>query len=314
MKKKNRYFKIITTLFLVGFILANIFLIIHTYKFTHYTNSLNTSKKNIEIGALFFGIDLPRPRNKVMPNTNYEIITLYCKEEKLNGWFIKTDSLCSKGTVVLAHGYNASKMTMLDRAMFFRNNGYNTLLFDFRGVGDSDGNQTTIGYREPENIKTIYEYLISKKEENVILFGTSMGSVAIMKAINDYTEYIRPKAIILECPYGTMLQTVKNRFKIMNLPEWIAYPFTFWGGFINGFNAFNLNPIDFAKTIDTPTLLIRGEKDNRVSKSEIDSIYKNLKGYKSIKTYLNSEHDDFLHKDSTKWKQDIIFFIENTKK
>ena len=65
---------------------------------------------------------------------------------------------------------------------------------DFMGSGGSEGNQTTIGFLEAKQVKTCFDYLTEKGEKNIFLFGTSMGSVAIMKAISDFD--IKPKAII----------------------------------------------------------------------------------------------------------------------
>ena len=74
------------------------------------------------------------------------------------------------------------KSSLLDKAEIFLNLGYNTFLVDFMGSGGSDGNQTTIGFYEAEEVKTAFNYLEACGEKNIILFGTSMGAAAIMKA------------------------------------------------------------------------------------------------------------------------------------
>ena len=123
---------------------------------------------------------------------------------------------------------------MLDKADAFLNAGYNVLLVDFIGAGGSEGVQTTIGYHEAVNVRTCFEYLRSAGEDNIILFGTSMGAVAILRSISDLG--VRPEAIIIECPFGTMRQTVMARFTMMNLPSFpMADLLVFWGGLENGF-------------------------------------------------------------------------------
>ena len=81
---------------------------------------------------------------------------------------------------------------MLDKSEIFLELGYNTFLVDFMGSGGSEGNQTTIGFLEAEQVETSFNYLKNKGEKNILLFGTSMGAVAIMKAIHDFD--LKPKS------------------------------------------------------------------------------------------------------------------------
>ena len=286
-------------------------MIVHVYKFTHYNENLSsdTIQTSVEFKDLLFGIDIPRPRNIFTPKDSFDVITLQSNNQKIEGWYIATDSVNAKGTVFLGHGYNGSKASMIKKSTVFLEAGYNIFMIDFVGCGGSEGNRTTIGFYEADNVKAAYDYLIERGDSNIILFGTSMGAASIMKAMHD--NYVKPKAVILECPYGTMLETVKARFKIMHLPQFIAYPFTFWGGTINGFNAFSLEPEQYAKDIDCPTLLIYGEKDDRVSMDETTSIFNNLGGVKELKIYSNSGHDNYLENDKEQWKKDIRDFILN---
>lgn len=198
---------------------------------------------------------------------------------------------------------------MLDKAEIFYDLGYNTLLVDFMGSGGSEGNQTTIGYFEAEQVKTAFEFLTLRGEKNIVLFGTSLGAVAIMKAQHDYQ--LTTKGIILECPFGTMLETVQARFASMKVPSFpMANLLVLWGGVQNGFNAFRHNPVDYAKSISTPTLLLYGEKDERVSKNEIDRIFSNLQGVKTLKTYPLAGHENYLTKYAVEWKEDITLLLD----
>jgi alpha-beta hydrolase superfamily lysophospholipase len=200
---------------------------------------------------------------------------------------------------------------MLDKAKEFENLNYDILLVDFMGCGGSEGNQTTVGFKEAEEVKTAFDYLIKRKEKTIYLFGTSMGAVAIMKAINDYQ--IKPNGIIIECPFGTMYQTTCARFKTMNVPTFpMAGLLVFWGGIQNGFWAMGHQPIEYAKTINCPTLLLYGEKDLNVSRNEIDNIYTNIQGPKTLKTFPLAGHENYLTHYKPEWQQYIYEFL-NTK-
>ena len=67
---------------------------------------------------------------------------------------------------------------------------------------------------------------------------------------------LRPTASIVECPYGSMLQTAKNRFVSMHLPPFLlANLLVFWGSVENGYWAFGLNAGEYARRLPTPTLV-----------------------------------------------------------
>lgn len=297
------------------FVLMNFVAIFHSYKFTHFTEnktektkdpkSLTTEQK---IRTLIFGVSNPRPENKALPTTEYETIRLKSNRE-IECWSIKTEN--PKGTVVLFHGFSGDKSSMLDKSDVFREQGYNTFLVDFMGSGGSEGNQTTIGFLEAEQVLTCFKYLSEKGEQNIYLFGTSMGSVAIMKAINDYG--ISPKGIIIECPFGSMYKTVCARFRTMNAPTFpMARLLVFWGGLQNGFWPFGHNPTDYAKKIICPTLLFYGAKDEKVSRQEINEIFSNLVGQKKLTIFQEAGHENYLTKYKDEWTQDIERFL-NTK-
>jgi alpha-beta hydrolase superfamily lysophospholipase len=181
------------------------------------------------------------------------------------------------------------------------------------GSGGSDGNQTTLGYYEAAEVKTAFDYLAEQGEKHIYLFGTSMGAVAIMKAINDYN--LKLSGIIIECPFGSMYQTVSARFKNMKIPSFpMAGLLVFWGGVQNGFWAYGHNPTQYAKNINCPTLLLYGEQDKNVSRQEINEIYANLKGSKTLKTYRLAGHENYLLKCRNEWINDVKQFLSRRNK
>lgn len=299
---------------LILFILMNAIACLHAYKFTHFDTSTKDKTKDAKslsfgqkLKTLFVGIDNPRPETKILPDIAFETVQLK-SNKTIECWLIKKDS--AKGSVILFHGYGGEKSSMLDKANIFFTLGYNTLLVDFMGSGGSEGNQTTIGFFEAQQVKTAFDFLKARGENNIILFGTSLGAVAIMKAQKDYA--LNASAIILECPFGTMLETVQARFSSMNVPGFpMAHLLVFWGGVQNGFNAFSHNPVNYAKNITCPVLLLSGEKDERVSMNEIKRIYNNLKGVKKLGTYPLAGHENYLKKYKNEWEHDISSFISD---
>ncbi len=314
-KKSGTAKKVIRVLIIV-FILMNVISAFQAYKFTHFdTSPTAKSKKGIhytltdKISAIFFGVDNPRPENKVKPAHQYQVIKLK-SNKMIEGWLIPASN--SKGTVILFHGYGAEKSAMLDKAEEFLKLGYNAFLIDFMGAGNSEGNQTTIGYYEGEEVKTAYEYIKQQGEQHIILYGASMGAVAILKGMYDFK--LQPQSIIIQSPFGTMYQTVTGRFNMLHIPPFpMADLLVLWGGIENGFWAFGHNPVDYAKKVTCPVLLLYGEQDIKVSRQEIDDIYKNIPTKKVLKTFPQAGHENLM-KFKAEWEATVISFLNDSGK
>jgi alpha-beta hydrolase superfamily lysophospholipase len=308
----KKVFRIIFIAFLIFFVLTNVVAIFHGYKFTHFSEDYHKKPKRPEdlsstekLKMMLLGVKIPKPVNNSVPQQNYQTIVLQ-SNKKIECWSIKSPT--PMGTVILFHGYGGKKSSLMDKATIIHNLGYNVLLVDFIGSGGSEGLQTTIGYKEAENVKTAYDYIKQQGEKNIILFGTSMGAAAIMKALADYP--LQPKGIILECPFATMYEAASARFKAVGAPVFpMAGLVVFWGGITNGFWAFYHNPVDYASKIKCSTLLLYGEQDNRVSREEINAIYSRLQCSKELKTYPLAGHVNYLRNYTTEWTNDIRNFL-----
>ena len=86
------------------------------------------------------------------------------------------------------------------------------LLVDFRGVGGSSGNTTTVGVREAEDVAIAVNYTRSLDlKRPIVLYGVSMGTAAILKAVAQ--KKVNPDAIVLELPFTRLLDAVRSRLK-----------------------------------------------------------------------------------------------------
>ncbi len=135
-----------------------------------------------------------------------------------------------------------------------------------------------------------------------------MGGASIMRAITIHK--ISPEKIIIESTFNSLLSTVKNRFKAMGIPSFpSAHVLVFLAGVSNGFNAFNHNPSEYARSVDIPTLVLHGGRDARVTLGEAKSVYKNLSGEKIFISYPGVGHQIFLKAVPQAWKKDMLQFL-----
>ena len=261
-----------------------------------------------------FGLGLSKPISSKLPTDlelRYQTKRVPIgRGEWLETWSIPVEQSTSKGTILLFHGNQGSKAKqLLLPAQVFHDLGYDTVLVDFRGVGGSSGNTTTIGMREARDVAQIASYAQSSQlQRPLVLYGVSMGAAAIIRAVAQ--ENVNPDAIILELPFARLLDAVRSRIRVTHVPTFpLAEATVFWGGVQHGFNGFAHNPVDYAHQVKCPTLLLHGKLDKWTTVAEIDRIYQNLQGIKQLSIFPNAGHGLLVTNDRNRWKQDMETFL-----
>lgn len=314
---KSKWLKRIVKSFLVLFLLLNGIVIFHAYKFTHfYEATENPMKKPDQYSfwdktkAILFGIDGYKKAETELPGLPFQTVNIETADGiQLDCWDIPKDS--SKGSVIMFHGHGSNKGALQTELNAFHEMGFRVFMPDFRAHGKSGGNNTTIGMKEAMDVKAAYDYVASKGEKNIILWGISLGSSTVTNAMHAYAD-LQPQKIILEMPFGSLPEAVESRIKIMGLPpQPLATLLTFWGGVINGRWAFNMQPAEFAKEIKCPAIILWGRRDVRVRETEVDKMFANLpNANKQLIKFDSSGHQSLCFNEHEKWMQAVGAFLK----
>jgi pimeloyl-ACP methyl ester carboxylesterase len=230
----------------------------------------------------------------------------------LEAWFVPTPTAAPQGTVMLFPGNLGTKGSQLiSPAQTFTALGYDCLLVDFQGVGGSSGNTITIGIREAQDVARSLQYAADLDLKTpTILYGVSMGSAAIMRAIAQ--EGITPNAVILELPFAYFLNAVRSRLRHHGLPAFpTAELLVFWGGVQHGVNGFRHNPMHFAQAINCPTLLIHGEQDKWTTVAEIKALFANITAPKQLVLSPAAGHHQLIGVDRTLWDAQVTKLLNS---
>lgn len=299
---------------LAAFGLLNGVVALHAWRFTHFSAAAGPRTVHAErlpttqkIWLLLTGFQNPKPVGAGVPAFPFENVALRSPNGRLAAWYGAVPR--ARGTVVLCHGYTSDRSRLRTEAAFFRQLGYAVLLLDFSGNGASEGYQTTIGYREAADVVAASRWAQGRLPgAPLVLYGVSMGAVAIMRAESELG--LRPTANILECPYGSMLQTARNRFVALGLPPFpLANLLVLWGGLENNYWAFGLKAEEYARRIATPTLLLWGTADRRVMRAETDAIFAHLAGPKQRFDFVGAGHEPYWHRQPAAWQRVIAGFL-----
>jgi len=141
-----------------------------------------------------------------------------------------------------------------------------------------------------------------------VLFGTSLGAAAILRA--EHLHAVEPAALVLECPYDRLSTTVAHRFNALGIPAFpIANLLTFWGGEQLGFDAFAMNPVDYARDVRCPTLLLEGDRDSRVGLPNARAIAKALGVHGTFELFAGQGHAFYLNRAPDQWRHSVRGFL-----
>jgi pimeloyl-ACP methyl ester carboxylesterase len=181
----------------------------------------------------------------------------------ISGWFLPGGT--RNAVVACGHGLFRSRREVLDRAAFFRQQGYDTLLFDFRRHGKSGGERVTLGYQERRDFEGAVEFLRKERPEApVVLYGVSMGAGAALLAARETPAVV---AVVADSPFLNIEHTVVHHVKlIFGLPRFPFASELLW--FLEMRGGFDREDFDLEAAAEAlgerPLLVIAGSEDDRM--------------------------------------------------
>jgi pimeloyl-ACP methyl ester carboxylesterase len=181
----------------------------------------------------------------------------------LSGWYLGGGD--ANLSVACGHGLFRSRREVLDRAAFFRAQGFDTLLFDFRHHGESGGERVTLGYQERLDFEGAIDVLAARRPGNrILLYGVSMGAAAALLAASETPEVA---AVIVDSPFSSLEHTVEHHVRLLfGLPR---FPFaSLLNFYLEMRGGFDKEAFDLEKAAERlgerPLLVMAGESDRRM--------------------------------------------------
>ncbi|GAC1396455.1 MAG: alpha/beta hydrolase [Chloroflexota bacterium] len=177
----------------------------------------------------------------------------------LRGWWFPRDNT---GHVVIGlPGHRREKHELLGIGSALWRSGFNVLLFDFRGCGESDDAPRSLAYRELADSAAAVDFVSSRVDgARIGLIGYSMGAaVAILTAAVDE----RIDAIVVDSPFFGIREVISHAYRRRNLPVFpMVYLADIWNQMRFGYRYSAVRPADvIARIAPRHILLIHGEND-----------------------------------------------------
>lgn len=154
-------------------------------------------------------------------NLNFREVTFKSRDGlTLFGRFVRSRN---GATILLLHPLGSAGKDMLLYAEFLANAGYGVFMVDLRAHGSSDGDTSTYGLREADDVAGAVDYLLHRSDVNgqkIGALGISLGAQAALRGALK-TDCIR--ALVLEGLGPVTLSDHGGRPK--SLQRWLNYPF-----------------------------------------------------------------------------------------
>ncbi len=251
---------------------------------------------------------IPNDRTPADLGLKYDDITLTTEDNlKLSAWYIPSKNKTSK-SIILAHGHPFNKANILDFAPFLHQK-YNLLFFDFRAMGDSEGNFISGGYHEQKDLKAAINYL--KKEKNISnigALGVSMGAAVIILEAAHNKEI---KAIVADSSYKDLHTIAQDLYKPFSI---FKYPFIFFSELfakiIYSIDIKETSPVTKVKNVKAPMFIVHGEIDYQISVESSKAIYENANQPKELWIAKDTNHVQTHFKYKQEYEKKVLEFFD----
>jgi dipeptidyl aminopeptidase/acylaminoacyl peptidase len=204
---------------------------------------------------------------------------------RLYGWWMRANE--NGPTVVVLHGVKKNRTDVIRTALLLRRVGYNVLVFDGRGHGNSGGRYVTYGFYERRDVEAALDWLVTEKKidkQRVGLAGESMGA-AIALQVAAANPWIR--AVWADSPFASLRRVAEEYVRrVTHLPNVVLSP-VMWttmrvANYRGNFDVELVNPLSLAASINCPVFMVHGTADELISAAHSEIIYGALGGEKGI--------------------------------
>lgn len=175
-----------------------------------------------------------------------------------------------RGTVLVLHGINDRKDTMLGVGKQFAEAGYRAVLVDLRAHGRSSGQWLTFGVVESKDLSQVIDALETRGlvAGPIGVFGPSYGgAVAVQLAGRDP----RVKAAVSVCGFASMRDVAPGVVRMYAPPpvKWLLLNSSIQravtqAGRIGGFDPDDASPLKAIRKTSAHVLLIHGNDDRKI--------------------------------------------------
>ncbi|WAA09073.1 alpha/beta hydrolase [Fervidibacillus albus] len=216
-------------------------------------------------------------------NQEMEILTITSYDGlELKAQYIKNEANTKK-TVILAHGYRNVGNDMGKYAKMYYDEGFNVLIPDHRGHGESEGDYIGYGWHDRLDMLDWIDLSIRNGAESIILHGNSMGAALVLMVSGEKLPD-EVKGIIADSGYTSVKEELKYQLKhLYGLPSFPILDVTSMITKIRaGYFFGEASAIEQVEKNTRPLFIIHGNADELVPTWMGEALYEAAGGEKEL--------------------------------
>ncbi len=233
--------------------------------------------------------------------------------EQIAAWFIAGRD--DRPVVVLLHGYQAARRSMLGSARFWARRGLSVMAISQRGHGESSGDRVDFGYSARHDVVAAVDFLGRRLPGRPILIhGRSMGAASAIFAAGEIGDPVH--GYILECPYLDLRTAVWNRAQLKLPPvlDWVAFRGMIAVSPLVLPHAADISPINAIEKMpaNVPLLILAGAKDRHARPHEARKLNAAAPGPSELIIFESAGHTGLKATDPQRYNRSLSQFLRRT--
>jgi pimeloyl-ACP methyl ester carboxylesterase len=209
-----------------------------------------------------------------------------------------------RGTVLVLHGINDRKDTMVDVGNQFARRGYRSVLVDLRAHGRSGGRWLSFGAVEAKDLSQVIDALEARGmlAGKVGVFGPSFGGgVAVQLAGRDE----RVRAVVSVCGFTSMRDVTPRVVRMYAPPpvKWLLLDSSIQravteAGRVGGFDPDEASALRAIRRTSAQVLLIHGRRDVKIPPAHSERLHAAARDHSRLLLLDGAGHDSILAGDA----------------
>lgn len=226
-----------------------------------------------------------------------------------------TNKGMSHSYVIMLHPATCSAVDMAQFAYHFYDLGFNVVLPDARGCGESEGEYITFGVDDAKDVPLWVDKIIQLDPDAVIfLYGLGMGGSAVTVAAGEQLP-ANVKGVIEDSGYNDLDEVFKHNIKALynksSFPSLVIAKI--YAEKVKGQSYDAPLVEESVKRIEIPMLFIHGGDDKIVPVDQSNDMFESCMGRSSDHVYMTgAAHCRGMHTDPVKyWRLVDEFILDN---
>jgi fermentation-respiration switch protein FrsA (DUF1100 family) len=230
----------------------------------------------------------------------------------LRGWWLEGGD--DSPIIVVVHGSEGNRADpperMLGIAKELVGHGYNVLMFDMRGHGESGGEHISAGLYEKNDLLGAIDYVRGRGIESKIgVLGFSMGATVCLMAAPASEEI---DAVVADAAYADIVSIIESEFaERSDLPRFFIPIILFMTRTAYDVDFTAIKPEEAVKETSVPVFIIHGEQDEMIP---VEHAYRLKEASQNPDSRLwvvpEAQHANSYLVKPTQYKEQVISFFD----